>query len=88
MPTDLQNQNWAGGFYTRLIWIVVLVAISGLFAAAEAALSVPADDEDGRAAPMTATRIGSSLAAVVERRLDMHVPNDTQLVILQRSRTP
>ena len=29
----------------------------------------------------------SSLAAVVERRLDMHVPNDTQLVILQRPRT-
>jgi hypothetical protein len=26
----------------------------------------------------------SSLAAVVEKRLDMHVPNDTQLVILTR----
>jgi hypothetical protein len=26
----------------------------------------------------------SSLAAVVERHLDMHVPNDTQLVILTR----
>jgi hypothetical protein len=30
----------------------------------------------------------SSLATVVERRLDMHVPNDTQLVILPRPRTP
>ncbi|MEO6210943.1 MAG: hypothetical protein ABIQ10_12530 [Gemmatimonadaceae bacterium] len=28
----------------------------------------------------------SSLAAVVEKRLDMHVPNDTQLVILTRPR--
>jgi magnesium and cobalt exporter, CNNM family len=64
MPTDLHDQHWAGGFATRLIWIVVLVAASALFAAAEASLSVPADDEDGRAAPMTATRIGSSLAAV------------------------
>ncbi len=26
----------------------------------------------------------SALAAVVEKRLDMHVPNDTQLVILTR----
>jgi hypothetical protein len=30
----------------------------------------------------------SSLAAVVEKRLDMHVPNDTQLVILTRPRRP
>jgi hypothetical protein len=29
----------------------------------------------------------SSLAAVVEKRLDMHVPNDTQLVILTRPRS-
>jgi hypothetical protein len=29
-----------------------------------------------------------ALAAVVEKRLDMHVPNDSQLVILQRPRTP
>ena len=28
----------------------------------------------------------SVLAPLVERRLDMHVPNDTQVVILQRSR--
>lgn len=64
MPTDLQDQNWAGVFATRLIWIVALVALSALFAAAEAALSVPVDEEDGRAAPTTAARIGSSLAAV------------------------
>ena len=49
---------------TRLIWIVVLVAVSAIFAAAEAALSVPMDDEEGRPTPTTATRIGSSLAAV------------------------
>jgi type II secretory pathway component PulJ len=30
----------------------------------------------------------SSLAALVEKRLDMHVPNDTQLVILTRPRLP
>jgi len=47
-----------------LIWIVVLVAVSAIFAAAEAALSVPMDDEEGRPTPTTATRIGSSLAAV------------------------
>jgi hypothetical protein len=28
----------------------------------------------------------SALASVVEKRLDMHVPNDTQLVILTRPR--
>jgi CBS domain containing-hemolysin-like protein len=64
MPTDLQDQNWAGDLATRLIWIVVLVAVSAIFAAAEAALSVPMDDEEGRPTPTTATRIGSSLAAV------------------------
>jgi len=64
MPTDLQDQNWAGDVATRLIWIVVLVAVSAIFAAAEAALSVPMDDEEGRPTPTTATRIGSSLAAV------------------------
>ncbi|HEY7899468.1 MAG TPA: hemolysin family protein [Gemmatimonadaceae bacterium] len=64
MPTDLPIQNWAGGIATRLIWIVALVLASGVFAGAEAALSVPVDDEDGRAAPTTAARIGSSLAAV------------------------
>ncbi len=64
MPTELQDQNWAAVFATRLIWIIALVAISALFAAAEAALSVPVDEEDGRAAPTTAARIGSSLAAV------------------------
>lgn len=64
MPTDLPNQNWAGGVATQLIWIVALVLASGIFAAAEAALSVPVDDEDGRAAPTTAARIGSSLTAV------------------------
>jgi cell division protein FtsL len=30
----------------------------------------------------------SSLASVVEKRLDMHVPNDTQLVILTRPQRP
>ena len=64
MPTDLQDQSWVGGAATRLIWIVVLVAVSALFAAAEAALSVPVDEEDGRAVPTTAARIGSSLSAV------------------------
>ena len=64
MPTDLQNQNWVSGAATRLIWIVVLVAVSALFAAAEAALSVPVDEEEGRGAPTTAARIGSSLSAV------------------------
>jgi CBS domain containing-hemolysin-like protein len=64
MPTDLQDQNWAGDLATRLIWIVVLVAVSAIFAAAEAAMSVPMDDEEGRPTPTTATRIGSSLAAV------------------------
>lgn len=64
MPTDLPFQNWAGGIATRFIWIVVLVLASAVFAAAEAALSVPVDEEDGRAAPTTAARIGSSLAAV------------------------
>lgn len=64
MPTDLQDQNWAGDLATRLIWIVVLVVVSAIFAAAEAALSVPMDDEEGRPTPTTATRIGSSLAAV------------------------
>ncbi|MFI5239950.1 MAG: CNNM domain-containing protein, partial [Gemmatimonadales bacterium] len=64
MPTDLPTQSWAGGIATRLTWIVALVLASAVFAAAEAALSVPVDDEDGRAAPTTAARIGSSLAAV------------------------
>ncbi len=64
MPTDLGIQHWAGVFATRLTWIVALVALSALFAAAEAALSVPVDEEERRAAPTTAARIGSSLAAV------------------------
>jgi CBS domain containing-hemolysin-like protein len=64
MPTDLPTENWAGGVATRLIWIIALVLASALFAAAEAALSVPVDDEEGRATPTTAARIGSSLAAV------------------------
>jgi CBS domain containing-hemolysin-like protein len=64
MPTDLQNENWVSDLATRLIWIVALVLLSAMFAAAEAALSVPTDDEEGRPALTTATRIGSSLAAV------------------------
>lgn len=64
MPTDLQDSSWAGALATKLTWIVVLVAVSAVFAAAEAALSIPVDDEDGRAAPTTAARIGSSLSAV------------------------
>ena len=64
MPTDLQDHSWAGALATRLIWIVVLVAVSAIFAAAEAALTVPVEDEDGRSAPTTAARIGSSLSAV------------------------
>lgn len=64
MPTDLPNNGWASGIATQLIWIIALVLASGIFAAAEAVLSVPVDDEDGRAAPTTAARIGSSLTAV------------------------
>ena len=64
MPTDLPTETWAGGIATRLIWIIALVLASAVFAAAEAALSVPMDDEEGRAAPTTAARIGSSLVAV------------------------
>ena len=64
MPTDLQDQGWAGALATRLIWIVALVLVSAIFAAAEAALSIPVEDEDGRSAPTTAARIGSSLSAV------------------------
>ena len=64
MPTDLLDPGRAGGFAARLIWIVALVALSALFAAAEAALNIPIDEEDGRAAPTTAARIGSSLTAV------------------------
>ena len=64
MPTDLQDHSWAGTLATRLIWIVVLVAVSAIFAAAEAALSIPVDEEDGRSTPTTAARIGSSLSAV------------------------
>ncbi|MEO6778820.1 MAG: CNNM domain-containing protein, partial [Gemmatimonadaceae bacterium] len=64
MPTDLPDQGWSGGLASRLIWILILIALSAIFAAAEAALSVPLDDEDGRSAPTTASRIGSSLTAV------------------------
>lgn len=42
----------------------MLVALNALFAAAEAALGVPGDGEEGRGTPTTAMRIGSSLASV------------------------
>jgi CBS domain containing-hemolysin-like protein len=45
-------------------WIVALVAINAVFAAAEAALSVPVGRDDSRPVPTTAIRIGSSLASV------------------------
>ncbi|MDQ2891111.1 MAG: hemolysin family protein [Gemmatimonadota bacterium] len=64
MPTNLAGEAWAGVVAARLMWIVGLVALSALFAAAEAALSVPVDEADGRAMPTTAARIGSSVAAV------------------------
>jgi CBS domain containing-hemolysin-like protein len=64
MPTDLLDPSRASGFAARLGWIVALVALSALFAAAEAALNIPVDEEDGRAAPSTAARIGGSLTAV------------------------
>lgn len=60
MPQDPSTLSIAG----RLVWIVVLVALNALFAAAEAALGVPGDGEEGRGTPTTAMRIGSSLASV------------------------
>ncbi len=64
MPTDLVSHDWAGPLAARLTWIIALVALSALFAAAEAALSVTIDEYERRAAPTTAARIGSSLSAV------------------------
>lgn len=46
------------------MWIIVLVAVNALFAAAEAAVGVPGDGEEGRGTPTTAMRVGSSLASV------------------------
>ena len=64
MASEFGTENWTAAFATRLVLILALVALSALFASAEAALSVPVDEEDGRSAPTTAARIGSSLAAV------------------------
>ncbi len=60
MSPDVSTLSVAG----RLVWIIVLVALNALFAAAEAALGVPGDGEEGRGTPTTAMRIGSSLASV------------------------
>ncbi|MGI8548088.1 MAG: hemolysin family protein [Gemmatimonadaceae bacterium] len=60
MSSDVSTLSVAG----RLVWIVALVALNALFAAAEAALGVPGDGEEGRGTPTTAMRIGSSLASV------------------------
>lgn len=46
------------------MWVAVLVALNAVFAAAEAALGVPGDGEEGRGTPTTAMRIGSSVASV------------------------
>jgi CBS domain containing-hemolysin-like protein len=64
MPTDSAIQSWSSVLAGRLTWIVALVLASAIFAAAEAALNVPVDGENGRTVPTTAARIGSSLAAV------------------------
>ncbi|MEO7104703.1 MAG: hemolysin family protein [Gemmatimonadaceae bacterium] len=64
MPIETAIQSWDAGWASRLTWIVALVLASAIFAAAEAALNVPVDGENGRIVSTTAARIGSSLAAV------------------------
>lgn len=64
MSTDLQDHITAGGVAGRLGWIVALVAINAIFAASEAALTIPVGRDDGRPATRTALRIGSSLATI------------------------
>ena len=65
MPTDIGGHPWAGSVAGRLVMVLLLVAINALLIAAEVTLlAAPIDGDEEKPTPLTAIRIGTSLAAV------------------------